>query len=102
MSQDLQHQHQHETAEGKEQDHQAMEQFIRDLIIANREVLESNRHMAQADHDLLIATNAVMKQLADASSDHEKRLRSMELKMYMGIGALSFIEMIVGAIAVLK
>lgn len=94
--------HQYNTPEGKKQDNQAMEQFIRDLIASNRDVLESNRMMVQTDHDLLIATNAVMKQLYDASGDHEKRLRSMELKIYMGIGALSFIELIVGAIAVLK
>jgi hypothetical protein len=67
--------------------------------------------MAITDHDLLIQLGVQIKQvrvdikdLADGTSlkvsDHESRIRRLEMWGFMAIGALAFIELVIGYLAV--
>lgn len=66
--------------------------------------------MAVSDHDLLIQLGEQIKQVrtdikdlsdgtASKVSDHESRIRRIEMWGFMAIGALAFIELILGYLA---
>ena len=104
-----------------------METFVRDFLEGTAAIVRSDHDtllkMAQAatiaataatdlaaavkgDHDLLIRLTQMVTGdetgLISISKDHERRLRWVELRLYMAVGALALIELGIGLLTLLK